>query len=143
MFPWGGELARVGPDDTPMAKRGARWVSHPFATWADPADDELNIAWVRAYRASNAPFTTGGVYLNFSPEGDERLLDGYGPEKYDRLVALKQKYDPANLFRVDRVGTHEIKVVDFGISKAAISGTFDNIDVSSADAPRAIDAACR
>ena len=39
------------------------------------------------------------MYLNFSPEGEERVLDGYRPGKYDRLVALKQKYDPANVFR--------------------------------------------
>ena len=62
-----------------MAQRGARWVSHPFATWEDPADDAANIAWVRDYRAGNAPFTTGGVYLNFiGDEGEERISAAFG-----------------------------------------------------------------
>ena len=71
----------------------------PFATWADPADDEINIAWVRAYRASNAPFTTGGVYLNFiGDEGEERINAAFGAAKLERLAAIKAEYDPANVF---------------------------------------------
>jgi FAD/FMN-containing dehydrogenase len=65
----------------------------------EPADDDRHIAWLRELVRDMKPFTTGGVYLNFSPEGQEHLLDGYGPEKYARLVALKEKYDPANVFR--------------------------------------------
>ena len=50
-----------------------------------------------------APFTFGGVYLNFEPdEGEERVRAGYGAEKYARLVALKDKWDPDNLFRVNQ-----------------------------------------
>lgn len=45
------------------------------------------------------PYKTGGVYLNFTPDDDERVLDGYGAEKYRRVVALKEKYDPTNMFR--------------------------------------------
>ena len=82
-----------------MAQRGARWVTHPFATWEDPADDEANIAWVRDFRAANAPFTTGGVYLNFiGDEGDERIRAAYGAAKLDRLAAIKAEYDPGNVF---------------------------------------------
>ena len=99
LLPWGGALSRIEEDATPMAQRGARWVTHPFATWADPADDELNIAWVRAYRAGNAPFTTGGVYLNFiGDEGEERINAAFGTAKLDRLAAIKAEYDPDNVF---------------------------------------------
>ncbi len=47
------------------------------------------------------PFSTGGAYLNFTPEAD-RVRDAYGAEKYERLVALKDKYDPDNLFRLNQ-----------------------------------------
>jgi FAD/FMN-containing dehydrogenase len=99
LLPWGGALARVDADATPLTQRAARWVSHPFATWLDESEDEANIAWVRDYRRANAPFTTGGVYLNFiGDEGDERIRAAFGAEKYERLVAIKSEYDPDNVF---------------------------------------------
>ncbi|MBM0126404.1 FAD-binding oxidoreductase [Pimelobacter simplex] len=99
LLPWGGVLGRIDPESTPLGQRGARWVSHPFATWQDAVDDDANIAWVREYRKANAPFTTGGVYLNFiGDEGDERIRAAFGADKYERLVAIKSEYDPANVF---------------------------------------------
>ena len=99
LLPWGGALARVDADATPMSQRSARWVSHPFATWEDPADDAANIAWVRDYRKANAPFTTGGVYLNFiGDEGADRIKAAFGAEKYERLAQIKFEYDPGNVF---------------------------------------------
>jgi alkanesulfonate monooxygenase SsuD/methylene tetrahydromethanopterin reductase-like flavin-dependent oxidoreductase (luciferase family) len=93
----GDEQDRGG--STPLAQRAARWATHPFATWEDPADDDANIAWVRDYRAANAPFTNGGVYLNFiGDEGDERIRAAYGAAKLDRLTAIKSDYDPSNVF---------------------------------------------
>ena len=47
------------------------------------------------------PFSTGGAYLNFTPEAD-RVRDAFGEEKYQRLVALKNRYDPENLFRLNQ-----------------------------------------
>ena len=71
----------------------------PFATWEDPADDAANIAWVRNYRKANAPFTTGGVYLNFiGDEGEERIKAAFGAEKHERLTQIKSEYDPGNVF---------------------------------------------
>ena len=99
LLPWGGALARVDAGTTPLSQRSAQWVSHPFATWEDPADDAANIAWVRDYRRANAPFTTGGVYLNFiGDEGEERIKAAFGTEKYQRLAEIKAEYDPANVF---------------------------------------------
>ena len=74
-------------------------MSHPFATWEAAADDEANIAWVRSYRAANAPFTTGGVYLNFiGDEGEGRITAAFGEEKLRRLGEIKAEYDPGNVF---------------------------------------------
>jgi FAD/FMN-containing dehydrogenase len=99
LLPWGGALGRIDEDSTPLSQRGARWVSHPFATWGDPDDDEANIAWVRAYREANAPFTNGGVYLNFiGDEGEDRIRAAYGAAKLARLAAIKAEYDPGNVF---------------------------------------------
>ena len=64
-----------------------------------PDDDERHIAWLRELVREMRPFTTGGVYLNFTPDGDARVPDGFGFEKHARLVALKDKYDPDNAFR--------------------------------------------
>jgi FAD/FMN-containing dehydrogenase len=98
LFPWGGAVARLGAG-TPMAQRDAEWVSHPFAMWEDPADDDRVMAWVREFRANIAPFTNGGIYLNFiGDEGEERVRAAYGPAAYDRLAAIKAEYDPGNRF---------------------------------------------
>lgn len=102
VVPWGGAVARVGDHETPMAKRDAIWVVHPFGMWDDPGDDDANIAWARGFREALAPFATGGVYLNFiGDEGEERIRAAYGEEKYLRLSAIKAKYDPDNLFRLN------------------------------------------
>jgi FAD/FMN-containing dehydrogenase len=66
-----------------------------------PADDEQMIAASRAFAAGMRPFSTGASYLNFTHEAD-RVRDGYGDGKYARLVALKDTYDPANLFRLNQ-----------------------------------------
>jgi len=59
------------------------------------------IAATRAFAAAMRPFSTGAAYLNFTPEAD-RVRDAYGDDKYARLVALKDTYDPANLFRLNQ-----------------------------------------
>jgi FAD/FMN-containing dehydrogenase len=100
VLPWGGAVARVAEEDTPMTDRDARWVSHPFAVWQDPREDAENIAWVRRWREAIAPYTTGGVYLNFiGDEGEARIRHAYGEQKYGRLRQIKAEYDPGNVFR--------------------------------------------
>jgi FAD/FMN-containing dehydrogenase len=100
LVPWGGAIARMSEDATPLAKRSARWVSHPFAMWEDAADSERNIEWARAFRRDIARFANGGVYLNFiGDEGEERVRAAFGEDKYRRLAALKAEWDPTNRFR--------------------------------------------
>jgi FAD/FMN-containing dehydrogenase len=99
VFRHGGAVSRIGDEETAFSNREPAYLLHPLAAWIEPSEDQRHIAWLRELVRDMEPFKTGGVYLNFSPDGDERLLDGYGRDKHDRLVALKQKYDPANVFR--------------------------------------------
>ena len=96
----GGAIARVGEDATAFGQRTAPWNLHFLSMWADPADTEQNIAYTRAFATAMKPWTTGRAYLNFiGDEGKGRVEAAFGPEKYARLQALKQKWDPDNLFR--------------------------------------------
>jgi Berberine and berberine like. len=65
-------------------------------------EDERHIAWARAFWAAMRPFATGGVYVNnLGEEGEDRVRAAYGAN-YARLAALKAKYDPDNLFRLNQ-----------------------------------------
>src|ERR687890_239529 len=102
-FRHGGAVSRVPEDATAAGHRDAAYMVHPIACWQDPADTDRHIEWVGRFSEAMRPFTTGGVYLNFEPdEGEERVRAGYGAEKYARLVELKDKWDPENLFRVNQ-----------------------------------------
>jgi FAD/FMN-containing dehydrogenase len=106
LIPWGGAVAQVGEDETPLTQRDASWVVHPFALWADPADDEAVIGWARTFRDDLRRLSSGGVYLNFiGDEGSDRIRAAYGEQKYARLAAIKAQYDPNNVFR----GNHNIQ----------------------------------
>jgi FAD/FMN-containing dehydrogenase len=72
--------------------------------WDEPAEGERTIAWVRWVWEALRTFPSGGVYVNYQSgdEGEDRVRAAYGAEKYERLVALKDKYDPINLFRLNQ-----------------------------------------
>ena len=71
------------------------------ARWDDPAEDDQCVSWARDYFDASAPYATGGVYVNFVPDGDAVVAQAYGPN-YDRLVQIKREYDPNNLFRLNQ-----------------------------------------
>jgi FAD/FMN-containing dehydrogenase len=103
LFRMGGAIARVPEDATAASHRDAPYMWHPIAAWSDPAENDDHIGWVRESYAAMEPYTTGGVYLNFEQdEGADHVRAGFSPEKYARLVELKDKYDPNNLFRVNQ-----------------------------------------
>jgi FAD/FMN-containing dehydrogenase len=103
IIPWGGAVARVPDDATPLTKRDAAFVVHPFSLWESSADDTRGIEWARSFSADMKRFATGGVYLNFvGNEGDDRIRAAYGPGNYDRLAAVKHRYDPDNFFRLNQ-----------------------------------------
>jgi FAD/FMN-containing dehydrogenase len=98
-LPGGGACTRVPDGTMVIAERGAPFNLHITSLWADPADDEANISWTRALSAAMKPFTTGRVYVNFiGDEGHDRVVASFGREGYARLQALKDRYDPENLF---------------------------------------------
>jgi FAD/FMN-containing dehydrogenase len=100
VVPWGGAVARIGEDDTPMTQRDTTWVVHPFAVWEDAADDERIIGWAKDLRDDIARLASGGVYLNFiGDEGSDRVVAAFGDQKYRRLTSVKAQYDPDNVFR--------------------------------------------
>ena len=100
MVAWGGEVARMPSASTPLTKRDARWITHPFAVWEDPADTDASIAWARDFRRDIARFANGGVYLNFiGDEGQDRVRAAFGEANYARLAQVKAEWDPGNVFR--------------------------------------------
>jgi FAD/FMN-containing dehydrogenase len=68
----------------------------------DPANKARIIAWAREYWEALHPFSAGGAYVNFMmEEGEDRVKATYR-DNYERLVTIKNKYDPTNLFRVNQ-----------------------------------------
>ena len=99
----GGAVRRVGEDETAFAHRGADYDLHVMATWTDPAASAANVGWARGVWEAMRPYGSGGVYVNYlGEEGADRVAAAYGPAKYARLVALKNAYDPTNLFRLNQ-----------------------------------------
>jgi FAD/FMN-containing dehydrogenase len=99
----GGVVASVPRDATAFAERDAPFLLNIIASTftADGFDDA--VSWAQATHAALAPALTGGAYVNFlSGEGEERVRAAFGPDTYRRLVALKDEYDPANVFRLNQ-----------------------------------------
>jgi hypothetical protein len=104
MEPMGGAISRVGENDTALGRRDVPWCYHALALWMEPdaETEQAHLAWAKELAAALRPHTTDGVYLNFTSDNDEeRVRSTYGAEKYARLVALKDRYDPGNLFRLN------------------------------------------
>jgi FAD/FMN-containing dehydrogenase len=100
LVPGGGAVARVDEEATAFGQRKAPWNVHYLSMWPDPADTEQNIAFTRGLATAMKPWTTGRAYLNFiGDEGIGRVEAAFGTEKYERLQALKDEWDPENLFR--------------------------------------------
>jgi hypothetical protein len=102
LWQMGGAVARVGDDETAFHGRHAGFTFNinGNAVTADGFDEQRQ--WARDYWDALAPYHTS-VYVNFlMEEGEERVRQAYGAAKYDRLVALKRKYDPQNLFRFNQ-----------------------------------------
>lgn len=100
---WHGAAARVRPEETAFAHRGDRYGIGIIAKWFDPLASEEHIRWAREFWTAMEPHSSRGVYVNYlGDEGEERVKAAYTPETYERLVALKKKYDPTNFFRLNR-----------------------------------------
>ena len=99
----GGAMSRVPEEETAYGGRDTQFLVTAEASWTDPAQNEEAIAWAREVFDAMDRYSTGAVYLNFPGLGEEEdslARAGYGAN-YDRLTALKAKYDPENLFRMN------------------------------------------
>ncbi|TFG99070.1 MAG: FAD-binding oxidoreductase [Calditrichales bacterium] len=93
---------RVPADAMAYGNRDAKFVLNVHGRWDSPADDETCISWARAFYKASAPYASGGAYVNFmTDEEGDRVAAAYG-SNYDRLVQIKNKYDPENLFHLNQ-----------------------------------------
>ena len=100
----GGAMSRVEPEETAFGDRSAPYLLSIDSNWEDPTDNEANISWTRSVWDDMQRFSSRGSYLNFpgmGEEGEALVRAAYG-RNYERLAALKQKYDPTNLFRMNQ-----------------------------------------
>jgi len=96
----GGAVARVPAEATAFGHREAEYDLIIAAIWGDDAEQEAHIDWARSFWDAMQPYSTDTVYVNYlSEEGEERVRAAYGGDHYTRLVELKRKYDPENVFR--------------------------------------------
>jgi FAD/FMN-containing dehydrogenase len=102
IYPIDGACHRVSADGTAFAYREANFATVIAGMWPDPAQNEANIEWVRGYYEATAPHSEAGGYINFMAADDQtRIADNY-MGNYDRLVEVKRKYDPGNLFHLNQ-----------------------------------------
>jgi FAD/FMN-containing dehydrogenase len=98
----GGASSRISADATAYPHRETNFVMNVHTRWRKRGDEQSAIKWAREFFAATAPHATGGVYVNFMPDDEtERVPGAYG-SNYARLTALKAKYDPGNLFRLNQ-----------------------------------------
>jgi FAD/FMN-containing dehydrogenase len=102
----GGAVSRVDREATAFNHRDVQYSFMSLGVCTDPAEAEKCVRWAREFWEAMQPFATGGVYVNYlgreTDEGAKRIKAAYGPGKYQRLVALKNTYDPTNLFRLNQ-----------------------------------------
>ena len=102
IYPINGACHRVAPEATAFAYRDANFATVIAGMWPDPAKNEDNIEWVRDYYDATAPHSEKGGYINFMAEDDQDRIKANYRGNYDRLVEVKRKYDPDNLFHVNQ-----------------------------------------
>jgi len=98
----GGAFGDVPENATALGGRSAQWLFHCYAVWTEP-DDSRHIAWARATEEALQTWTMPGMALNFMNDIDDtRVRATFGSQKYQRLVDLKQRWDPTNMFAINQ-----------------------------------------
>jgi len=105
IYPINGACHRVASTATAFAYRDANFATVIAGMWPDPAQNAANIRWVRNYYQATAPHSEEGGYINFMAEDDQERIKANYKGNYERLVTIKRKYDPGNLFHLN----HNIK----------------------------------
>jgi hypothetical protein len=102
LYPINGVAGRVGASETAFSYRGSTWGQVIIGLHPDPANAQLVTDWAVEYWEALHPFSAGGAYVNMMMnEGAQRVRAAY-PGNYDRLVSVKHRYDPTNLFHVNQ-----------------------------------------
>jgi FAD/FMN-containing dehydrogenase len=102
LYPIDGAAHKVGASDTPWAYRDSNWSQVIVGVDPDPSNNEKITKWTKDYYDAVHPYSAGGAYVNFlMEEGEDRVKTSY-KDNYDRLVSVKNKYDPNNFFRVNQ-----------------------------------------
>jgi FAD/FMN-containing dehydrogenase len=98
----GGAPNRVAPDAMAYGHRDAKFVLNVHGRWDEAKDDQKCIAWAREFFKASAPYASSGAYVNFmTAEESDRIAAAYGAN-YERLVAIKRRYDPENVFHCNQ-----------------------------------------
>ncbi|WP_331767225.1 FAD-binding oxidoreductase [Embleya sp. NBC_00896] len=102
VFPIDGAAGRVGPGDTAFAYRDAAFSTGIGPSFRNRSDIEPNMAWCRAYSDALRPHVEEAGYVNFLDADDQDRVRSNYRQNYDRLSAVKRRYDPGNLFRLNQ-----------------------------------------
>jgi hypothetical protein len=100
LFQLQGALNELPPGHSPAGNRDTGFVLNIAGSWDNAADDDANLRWARDCFEAMRPFSTGGAYINFltEDEGADRIEAAYGRTILERLAALKNRFDPGNMF---------------------------------------------
>jgi hypothetical protein len=103
LFQIGGALNQLKDEHSPVGNRDARYVLNVAGSWEKKDEDRANVEWAREAWSDMKSFSTGGTYINFltEDEGPERIKAALG-KGLQRLVEVKSKWDPKNVFRTNR-----------------------------------------
>jgi FAD/FMN-containing dehydrogenase len=98
-----GAIGRVHEEETAFGHRSISWIVNINTRWAEPGQSEDHIAWTRALWEKLEPWAAAGVYVNFLADGEEGgAQEAYSPDVWQRLVAVKGRWDPDNVFRLNQ-----------------------------------------
>jgi FAD/FMN-containing dehydrogenase len=103
LWPYGGATARSVGGDTAFGFRDTAYIFVIISAWTDPAEAERHIGWTREMWAAMQRFAARGIYVNdLNDEGPNQVRLAYEPATYERLVEVKTKYDPDNIFHLNQ-----------------------------------------
>jgi FAD/FMN-containing dehydrogenase len=104
VFQLGGAVSRIPDDHSAAAHRDVKFILNAAGSCIDPAKTDGVVGWARGLWSDMRPHSTGGAYVNFltEEEGADRVVEAYSPAKLEKLVSIKNKYDPTNFFRLNQ-----------------------------------------
>jgi FAD/FMN-containing dehydrogenase len=97
-----GAVTRIDRDATAYSLRDDQWDYDVISQWTDPVEAAHHVQWTRDYWTAVEPYASGEVYVNHLDAEETARMQGAYAHNYDRLVALKNKFDPNNLFRMNQ-----------------------------------------